>query len=240
MPVASIPKTPRTIKLLIYINAALYLIYLVCLAANINITMLFGIVPYLVLKKYYAWQFVTYMFLHGNIFHLLFNMLMLWMLGIELYKVWGRSFFIKYYFICGIGAGLSVVLLAFLNPSSFMIPTIGSSGAIFGLLLAYGSIFKNKVLYVFGLIPVKALKLVVIMGAIELVSLFSQEQSSISHLAHLGGLITGLLYLRAKTWQRTLKIKKYQRWQNSPKDSNNVISVDFEKDKDRPSNKMWN
>jgi membrane associated rhomboid family serine protease len=235
-----IPKTPRTIKILIYINAAFYIAYLVCMAAGINITTLLGVVPYLVLKKYYVWQFVTYMFMHGSVFHLLFNMLMLWMLGTELYIVWGNFFFIKYYFICGIGAGLAVVLLSFLNPSSLMVPTIGSSGAIFGLLLAYGLIFKNRVLYVFGLIPVKALKLVVIMGAIELVSLFSQENSSISHLAHLGGLVTGFAYLRIKTWQRKISAKRYQRWEQKDPGHNNVINVDFEKDKDIHNNKTWN
>jgi membrane associated rhomboid family serine protease len=233
-------KTPGTIKALIYINAAIYVVYLVLLAAGINITTLFGVVPYLALTKYHVWQFVTYMFMHGSVFHLLFNMLMLWMLGTELYIVWGRSFFIKYYFICGIGAGLAVVLLSFLNPSSFMVPTIGSSGAIFGLLLAYGLIFKNRVLYVFGLIPVKALKLVVIMGAIELVSLFSQENSSISHLAHLGGLITGFVYLRIKTWQRKITAKRYQKWEQKDHGHDNVIRVDFEKDKDTPNNKTWN
>ena len=235
-----IPKTPRTIKILIYINVALYITYLVFMAAGINITTLLGVVPYLVLTKYYAWQFITYMFMHGSVFHLLFNMLMLWMLGTELYIVWGNSFFIKYYFICGIGAGLAVVLLSFLNPSSFMVPTIGSSGAIFGLLLAYGLIFRNRVLYVFGLIPVKALKLVVIMGAIELVSLFSQENSSISHLAHLGGLVTGFAYLRIKTWQRKISAKRYQRWEQKGPEHNNVINVDFEKDKDIHNNKTWN
>jgi membrane associated rhomboid family serine protease len=203
-----IPKTPKTIKVLIYINVALYVLSLVFLAFGINLSTLLGVVPFFVLKKYYAWQFVTYMFMHGSIFHLLFNMLMLWMLGTELYLTWGNKFFLRYYFICGIGAGLAVVLLSFLNKSSFTIPTIGSSGAIFGLLLAYGIIFKNKVLYVFGLVPVKASTLVIIMGAIELVSLFSQENSSISHLAHLGGLATGFIYLRFKTWQRRAASKR--------------------------------
>lgn len=204
----SFPKTPKTIKILIYINVALYLLSLIFLAFGINLSTLLGVVPYLVLQKYYIWQFFTYMFMHGSLFHLLFNMLMLWMLGTELFLIWGNRFFLRYYFICGIGAGIAVVLLAFLNKASFTVPTIGSSGAIFGLLLAYGIIFKNKVLYVFGLVPVKAGRLVLIMGAIELISLLSQENSSISHLAHLGGLLTGFVYLRFKTWQRKKASKK--------------------------------
>jgi len=204
------PKTPQTIKVLIYINVIFYIISLIFLAVGINLSTLLGIVPALVLKKYYVWQFFTYMFMHGSIFHLLFNMMLLWMLGTELYLIWGNRFFLKYYFICGIGAGLAVVFLSFLNPASFIVPTIGSSGAVFGLLLAYGVIFKNKILYVFGLVPVKANKLVLIMGAIELVSLFSQGDSSISHLAHLGGLLTGFIYLRFKTWKRKVSAKRFK------------------------------
>jgi membrane associated rhomboid family serine protease len=235
-----IPKTPKTIKLIIYSNILIYFAFLILTPLGIDITTLFGIVPSLVLEKYYAWQFITYMFIHGNLFHLLFNMLMLWMLGTELYIVWGNRFFIKYYFLCGIGASVSVVFLSFLNPSSSMIPTIGSSGAIFGLLLAYGLIFKNRVLYVLGIIPVKASKLVVIMGAIELVSLFSQENSSISHLAHLGGLVTGFAYLRIKTWQRKMAAKKHQNWKYKDSGNDNVINVDFEKDKDIKNKRLWN
>ena len=234
------PKTPRTIKILIYINVAFYLSDLILSVAGFKISTLLGLVPYLALQKYYIWQFATYMFMHGSIFHLLFNMLMLWMLGIELYAVWGKNFFLKYYFICGLGAGLCVVFLSFLNPSSFMIPTVGASGAIFGLLLAYGIIFKNKILYVLGIIPVRASRLVVIMGAIELVSLFSQQNSSISYLAHLGGLITGFLYLRIKTWQRKWVAKKYQSSKPKYSKQDNIINVDFDRDKNNDINRTWN
>jgi len=228
----TIPKTPKLIKYLIYSNVTVYIASLILTAAGINITTLLGIVPFLVLKKYFVWQFISYMFMHGSVFHLLVNMLMLWMLGTELYTIWGTWFFIKYYFICGIGAGVAVVFLSFLIPSSFMVPTIGSSGAIFGLLLAYGLIFRDRVLYVLGLFPVKAMKLVLIMGAIELVSMFSQENSSISHLAHLGGLVTGFAYLRIKTWQRKLTVKRHLHL--------HVVNTDPEKDRDIDSNKTWN
>ena len=150
------------------------------------------------------------MFIHGGVFHLLFNMLMLWMFGSELCRLWGIKFFLKYYLICGIGAGLTVVLLSFVTPSTFMNPTVGASGAIFGLFLAYGLVFKDRLLYVLGVVPVKALRLVLIMAGIELIALLSQGDSSISHLAHLGGLLTGYVYLKLKDLERKSKVRKFK------------------------------
>ncbi|MFH1223205.1 MAG: rhomboid family intramembrane serine protease [Pseudomonadota bacterium] len=205
------PKTPKTIKTLIYINVAVFILMLITRLAGIDLTVFLGVVPYLVLKHHFVWQFFTYMFVHGGVFHLLLNMLMLWMFGVELYKLWGTKFFLKYYFICGVGAGITVVLLSFITPSTMMVPTVGSSGAIFGLFLAYGLIFRDRMLFVFGVIPVRALRLVLIMGAIELAALLMQENSSISHLAHLGGLVTGFAYLKLKDMERKLRAKKFQK-----------------------------
>ena len=230
----SFPPTPKLIKRLIYLNVVMYVITLIASWMEVDLTSVLGLVPYLVIKKYYVWQFLTYMFLHGSIFHLLFNMLMLWMFGAELCRLWGESFFIKYYMITGVGAGLCVVAMSLVLPSQYAIPTIGASGAIFGLFLAYGLIFKDKRLYVFGLIPVKARPLVIIMGSIELVSLLSEQNSSISHLAHLGGLFTGLAYIKIKEYERKVLMKRHS--QN--KDSN-VIITDFNKHSDK-SKDIWN
>ena len=231
----SFPPTPKLIKRLIYLNVIVYIITLIALWMDIDLTMILGLVPYLVIKRYYVWQFFTYMFLHGSIFHLLFNMLMLWMFGAELCRLWGEIFFIKYYVITGIGGGLCVVALSLVFPSQYATPTIGASGAIFGLFLAYGLIFKNKNLYVFGLIPVKARPLVIIMGSIELVSLLSEKSSSIiSHLAHRGGLFTGLVYLKIKEYERKLLIKKYTK-----DEDNNIVVMDFNKNRDKNKD-TWN
>lgn len=230
-----IPKTPKTIKVLIYSNIALYLVAFIATKFDVDLYNLLGAVPFLIIKKYYVWQLITYMFLHAGIFHLLFNTLMLWMLGTELASLWGRSFFIKYYFLCGLGAGICVVALSLLDQRMYMVPTIGSSGAIFGLLLAYGINFKNRILYIFGLIPVKASILVLILGAVELLSLFSESNSSISHIAHLGGLLTGLLYLKIKDIEKKLLAKKYLKL----KDKRHLHIVDI--DKDGPQDpKLWN
>ena len=214
MPAFVFPKTPKTIKSLIYINIIIYVLAIIGTKLNIDLYNILGAVPYLIIKKYFIWQLVSYMFIHATVSHLFFNMLMLWMLGTELYNLWGKSFFIKYYFLCGIGAGLCVIALSFVDKSMVLTPTVGSSGAIFALLLAYGLAFKDRIMYVLGLFPVKAGILVLILGAVELLSMFSEDKSSISHIAHLGGLFTGFAYLKIKDLEKKLLVKKYSKLKN--------------------------
>src|SRR3989442_12333272 len=118
----------------------------------------FGLLPNLVIHKFQLWRLVTYMFLHSTswLSHLLLNMLMLWMFGTEVERVWGTREFVKYYFICGIGAGL-VTCLVF--PQS---TTIGASGAVFGVMLAYGMLFPNRQIFLWFLFPMRAISFVVI------------------------------------------------------------------------------
>ena len=226
----SFPPIPGMVKKLIYLNISVYILTIILNLAGFNLAYYLGLVPYLVLNDLYLWQLFTYLFLHGSFFHLLLNMLMLWMFGGELCKLWGERFFLKYYMITGIGAGLCVTLMSCIFPSNFYIPTVGASGAIFGLFLAYGIIFKDRYLYIFGLLPVKARKLVLIMGLIELVSLLSNRNSSISHLAHLGGLLVGWFYLRLKDSHRKHLLNKYNKWKNDKQNSEHkTINIDFKK-----------
>jgi membrane associated rhomboid family serine protease len=235
-------KIPKLVKYLIYINIGGYILTLLADLFGLHLSIYFGLVPYLVVKKYFIWQFVTYMFIHGSPWHLLFNMLMLWMFGSELCTQWGDRFFLRYYFICGIGGGLAVVGLAFMEPNSFVLPTVGASGAIFGLFLAYGIIFKDRMLYVFGIVPVKAKNLVIILGLFEFLSLLSESKSNISHLAHLGGLVVGYLYLKAKDRERIMMSKRYKNWkENMQKKKMEDINNNFEKDnKNKNNNIYWN
>ncbi len=228
------PKTPKTIKVIIYVNVIVYIASFISERFGLDLSLIFGATPVLIIEKYFLWQLFTYMFVHANIFHLLLNLLMLWMLGTELYYLWGRNFFIKYYFICGLGGGISILLMSFVDQRTALIPTVGSSGAIFGLLLAYGITFKNKLLYVLGLFPVKAGILVIILGAVEFFSLFSNKDSSISHIAHLGGLITGLAYLKIKELEKKLTAKKYSKLKERYK----VVVDNRDIDNDNP--KLWN
>ncbi len=151
-----------------------------------------ALVPAYALGKGMVWQFVTYMFLHGGFFHLFFNMFLLWMFGSEIERYWGSSEFLKYYFVTGVGGG---VLSCVFSPSSF-VPIVGASGAIFGLLLAYGMAFPDRQIYMYFLVPIRAKYLVLILGAIELLAVASPGGDGIARFAHLGGLLFGFLYIK--------------------------------------------
>ena len=141
-----------------------------------------------------VWQLFTYMFLHGGFFHFLLNMFLLWMFGSELERHFGSREFLKYYCITGVGAGV-LTLLA--SPHS-LIPTVGASGAIYGLLLAYALYFPNRLIYLWFLIPIKAKHLVIFFGIIEFFFALSHAPSGIAHFAHLGGILVGFLYLKTR------------------------------------------
>jgi membrane associated rhomboid family serine protease len=141
---------------------------------------------------FYPWQLVTYLFMHANIWHLFMNMFALWMFGMELENIWGSKRFLSYYLMCGIGAGISNILIAPLF-TSMLLPTIGASGAVYGILVAFGMLFPNRQIFVYFLFPIKAKYFVIIYMAIELLSVGSN--SGIAHAAHLGGGIIGFVYL---------------------------------------------
>jgi membrane associated rhomboid family serine protease len=165
---------------------------------HLPIVDLFGLIPYRVTHDYWLWQLVTYMFLHGGVLHLFFNMLMLWMFGNVLEAQWGSPEFLKYFFICGIGAGLTSVLFGtfHLFGTSPLSPTIGASGAIFGLLVAFGMVYPDAVVYVWFFIPMTARSMAVVFGALELVLTLSNSRSGVAGFAHIGGMVTGYLYLK--------------------------------------------
>ncbi len=160
----------------------------------------FGLIPADVIGHFAIWQFVTYMFLHDptGFTHILFNMLTLWMFGRTLEVTWGTRRFLKYYFLCGIGAGLCVVLANLILSGNMNARTIGASGAIYGLLLAFGMLFPNVEVLFFFLFPLKAKYFVMILGAIAFMSSFGASGSGVSHIAHLGGMVFGYLYLRSQ------------------------------------------
>ncbi len=142
------------------------------------------------------WQPVTYMFLHDptGFGHIVFNMLTLWMFGADLEREWGLERFLKYYLVCGVGAGLCDVV-ANVALRSESIPTIGASGAIYGILLAFGLLYPHRTVYFSFLFPIPARIFVLIMGVIAFMSSFNR-QSAVSNIAHLGGMLFGFLYLR--------------------------------------------
>ena len=148
---------------------------------------------------FYFWQLFTYQFLHGGLFHLLFNMLALWMFGCDLERRWGSNFFLRYYFVSVVGGGILNTLLV---PGQ-VAPSIGASAGIYGILLAYGLIYPNRIVYFYFLFPIKMKYFVWIIGGIAFYSSLTAGQSGIAHLAHLGGMGFGYLYLRGgNPWDR--------------------------------------
>jgi len=175
-----------------------------------SFTYKFGLVPAEVTQSYYLWQLVTYIFLHGGFFHILFNMLGLYMFGGELEATWGTREFTKFFFICGIGAALTSVVASPHSP----VPIIGASGAIFGLLLAYGVLFPNRIIYLYMIIPIKAKWFVVIFGTITFLSALSATGSGVAYVAHLGGMLFGFIYLKGGRLIPDLR-GRYGRWQRN-------------------------
>jgi membrane associated rhomboid family serine protease len=144
------------------------------------------------LFPFYPWQLLTYLFMHGNFWHLFLNMLALWMFGKELETIWGSKKFLTYYMMCGVGAGIANILITPLF-SKLLLPTVGASGSIFGVLVAFGMLFPNREIYLYFFIPVKAKYLVIFYMLVELFSVGSN--STIAHVAHLGGALVGFIYM---------------------------------------------
>lgn len=169
----------------------------------------FALVPALVWYKYFLWQLGTYIFLHGGFFHILFNLFALWMFGGELENYFGPKKFLRYFLICGIGAGLCTVLF---TPYAYQrIPVIGASGAIYGILLAFGWLFPDRLIYIYFLVPIRAKYFVIIFGLIEFFSSIEGAGGGVSHLTHLGGLVFGLIYMAFPTIRQKIRREHYKR-----------------------------
>ncbi len=166
------------------------------------------------------WRVVTYMFVHSRMGfgHILFNMLSLWMFGVELERMWGTRYFLKFYFVCGIGAALTTLVLSFVPLAIFstIYPTltIGASGAIFGILLAYALYFPHRPILFMLMFPIPARYFVMIMGGISLLmSISSTTGDGVAHTTHLGGLAAGYLYLKRPRMNIAAEIQyRYVKW----------------------------
>src|SRR5262245_2312883 len=160
----------------------------------------FGLIPQQVIEHRWIWQPVTYMFLHGNLTHILFNMLGIWMIGVELERLWGTRGFIRYYAITGVGAAICTILVSLLpfasTAASYPHITIGASGAFYGLLLAFALYYPDRPILMFLLFPVPAKYFAMIMGGIAFLLSTTGGSPSVAHVAHLGGMIFGYLYLQ--------------------------------------------
>ena len=178
------------IKILVSVNFGIFLLQTVARTEGLFFP-LFGLVPKMVWSEFMIWQPFTYLFFHGGIWHVLINMFVLWMFGSELERIWGKGHFLKFYFVTGVGAGL-VTMIFGLNS---MTPIVGASGAVYGVLLAYGLTYPNRTVYLYGIIPIKSLWFVIGIGVLAFMSSFDNV-SQISHLTHLSGMMIGYLMLK--------------------------------------------
>jgi rhomboid family protein len=200
------------VKAIMIANVA---VFVLTFFARNDVVRLLGLRPDAVFPGFAIWQLATYMFVHASVSHIFFNMLTLWFVGVELERMWGTRYFTKFYFSAGIGAGLTQFLLAklpFAFAAEFAPPTVGASGAIYGLLMAFALYFPTRMFLVFFIFPVQARYFVMILGGLSL--LFSLGGGSgIAHTAHLGGLISGYLYLKGKRLNIISEIQyRYLKW----------------------------
>lgn len=192
-----------------------------------DIIRIFGLVPQQVVEGLRLWQPFTYMFLHHpqEIFHVLLNMLMLWMFGGELERHWGSKGFLRYYLVCGVGAGLLAIPFGYLVGTQQAV-TIGASGAVFGLFVAYGMVFAERPVLFMLIFPMKARTMSLIMFGMVLFYTVTQPHGPVSHIAHLGGAVVGFLYLK-RVWRfgefyRDVKWRiNRRRFKVMPKDDKN-------------------
>ena len=209
------------LKALIGVNV---LMFVVQVALPIT-TELFGLHPAWIIHarstvapehSLWVWQVATYMFVLGGIFHIVFNMLALWMFGAELERMWGTRYFLKFYLATGIGAGVLTVLFSLL-PLGFArqlqyANVIGASGAIYGLLLAYALYFPDRPIYMYFVFPIPAKIFVAIMGGIAFLSSLS-EAGGVANATHLGGLLVGYVFLKSARMDPIAELKyRFYKW----------------------------
>ena len=201
---------PTGVKWLLISNTAIFVFFFL-FPRPINAW--FSLVPYAVLERFEIWRLVTYMVLHGGFQHIIFNMLTLWMFGMTLEQDWGTRRFLKYYFFCGVGAGLCDIAIKAIS-GNLSQGTIGASGAIYGLLLAFGVLYPNQTVLFSFLFPIKAKYFVLILGSIDFLIALGSANSGVANVAHLGGMLFGYLYLKARFMRvdTGYLLRQYQTW----------------------------
>lgn len=206
---------PVVVKNLLIINGIMFLADVVLTRFGIDLNSILGL-HFFLASGFRPYQLLTYMFMHGNFSHLFFNMFALWMFGNTLENIWGARRFLMYYLLCGLGAGLMQEGVQYIeyvtqlshyqnvNIGTGLIPmseylnyltTVGASGAIYGLLLAFGMMFPNSLIYLYFVMPIKAKWFVIGYAVIELLTGIFSSGDQVAHFAHLGGMLVGLIII---------------------------------------------
>ena len=248
---------PTVVKHLLIINVLMYLATFTLTRFNIDLTDLLGL-HFFKASDFRAYQLVTYMFMHGNFGHLFFNMFALWMFGNTLENIWGSKRFLLFYMVCGIGAGLCQELVQYIQYTTSlvqydtvnfgnghvvpmasylnMMTTVGASGAVYGLLLAFGMMFPNSMIYFYFLIPIKAKWFVIGYAVIELIMGLGGADN-VAHFAHLGGMLFGLLLILYWKKNPAGPNKNFKKWKEvfqSWKRKSRMKYTPFEEVKEEP------
>lgn len=220
---------PTVTKNLLIINVLVFLASYVLKGYGVDLNNMFGL-HFILASDFRIYQLVTYMFLHGGFEHLFFNMFAVWMFGRILEQVWGAKRFLFYYLVCGVGAGLCQELMQYIDYVVELAPyarvdmgggfivsmgeylnymnTVGASGAVYGILLAFGMLFPNEQMFIFPLpVPIKAKYFVVGYAVIELVLGLTNQGGNIAHFAHLGGMLFGFLLIMY--WRKKRNNEQY-------------------------------
>ncbi|MBA7611286.1 Rhomboid protease AarA [subsurface metagenome] len=187
---------------LIILNVALFLINMLFPLRSLYYL---ALIPSRVIESKAYWQVVTYMFVHGGTFHILFNMLALFIFGTQLERKLGSTEFLIYYLVTGVGAGLFTLVFNWYSGLKH-IPVVGASGAIYGLLLAYATLLPDSRLYIFGILPLKAPVAVLLFAGIAIFSQLTGTRGGVAHLAHLAGLGFGYLYFLIRLGINPIKV----------------------------------
>ena len=227
---------PLVVKNLLIINGIFFLATIAMdMVWHIDLANYLGL-HYIGASDFRPYQFVTYMFMHGSFAHLFFYMFALWMFGNAIENAWGPKRFLIFYFVCGIGAGLTQELVQYIQFSDIhnfqnvnlggrivpvedylnMLTTVGASGAVYGILLAFGMMWPNSMIYLYFLIPIKTKWFVLIYGLLELFTGFSSIDN-VAHFAHVGGMVFGLLLILY--------------WKNQGNGGNSKLKIKFNKNK---------
>lgn len=226
---------PTVVKNLLIINVLMFLATVTLERFNIDLTDILGL-HFFMASDFRIYQFVTYMFMHANFTHLFFNMFALWMFGNTLENLWGSKRFLLFYMVCGLGAGLCQELVQYIQYTTQladyatvntggqiitmdaylnMMTTVGASGAVYGLLLAFGMMFPDSRIYLYFFIPIKAKWFVIGYAVIELISGLGGADN-VAHFAHLGGMLFGLILILY--WKKhgvegpNFDLKKWKGW----------------------------
>jgi membrane associated rhomboid family serine protease len=221
-----------TVKKLIIINVVVFLV--IHLFSRLPWFLFLGLVPRFVVSKLMLWQLFTYMFLHAGLWHLVINMLMLWFFGSDLERFWGSRRFLVYYLFTGVGAGLCSFLTAFHS----LVPVVGASGAIFGILLAYALLFPDTIVFLFFFFPMRIRQAVFVLAGINLLGALSNPGAGMAYFAHLGGALFGYLYLKnEKLWQRFFNYTNLfnfrARWKENKAKKRQLQDLELKRETDR-------